>query len=241
MPINVIKNDIIISLPAGNQIPMSVLIGALNQIVDDYYLELGDKVDVVAGQGLSQENFTTILKDKLDNLISGYVGFYADEAALNSAHPTGISGEYAQVGSTDTLWTWDADTGAWVNSGTTSMGDMLKATYDPTNINGSAFDMDNMTESGTKIILTDVERSQFADAFGWGDHGTEGYLKNTDILFGSFKVYKASGNFNKGTLETNDVIQGIWSISRFWVAAIYNGGTITNEANYTIKQEILLT
>lgn len=38
-------------------------------------------------------------------------------------------------------------------------GDMLKATYDPNTVNGDAFDMDNMAESATKKILTDLERT----------------------------------------------------------------------------------
>lgn len=39
------------------------------------------------------------------------------------------------------------------------VGDMTKAVYDPTNINSSAFDMDNMVEGATTKILTDTERT----------------------------------------------------------------------------------
>jgi len=46
-----------------------------------------------------------------------YLKSYATEAALNTAHPTAISGNYALVQSTDTVWVWDADTTAWVDSG----------------------------------------------------------------------------------------------------------------------------
>lgn len=45
-----------------------------------------------------------------------YKGFYADEAALNSAFPTGEDGWYATVGTTDTTWFWDDDTTAWLDS-----------------------------------------------------------------------------------------------------------------------------
>lgn len=41
-------------------------------------------------------------------------------------------------------------------------GDMLATVYDPTNVNGDAFDMDNMAESATKKILTSTERAQIA-------------------------------------------------------------------------------
>lgn len=47
----------------------------------------------------------------------GALGWYETEQALQAAHPTGTNGQWAIVGSTDTIWTWDSDTSAWVNSG----------------------------------------------------------------------------------------------------------------------------
>ena len=47
----------------------------------------------------------------------GALGWYATEQALQAAHPIGESGQWAIVGSTDTIWTWDSDTNAWVDSG----------------------------------------------------------------------------------------------------------------------------
>lgn len=41
-------------------------------------------------------------------------------------------------------------------------GDMEKSMYDPTTIEGDAFDMDNMVESATKKILTNTERTKLA-------------------------------------------------------------------------------
>lgn len=46
-----------------------------------------------------------------------YKGYFVDQAALESAYPVGEDGWYANVGSTDTIWIWDNDTNAWVNSG----------------------------------------------------------------------------------------------------------------------------
>lgn len=106
--------------------------------------------------------FTDAEKTKLGNLTEGYLGWYADDTALNTAHPTGSDGQYATVGSTDTIWSWDSDTTAWVNTDTNSMGDMLKATYDPTAKNADAFSMDNMDETATKKILSDTERTEIS-------------------------------------------------------------------------------
>lgn len=47
----------------------------------------------------------------------GALGWYATPQALQSAHPTGQNGQWAIIGTTDTIWTWDSDTSAWVNSG----------------------------------------------------------------------------------------------------------------------------
>lgn len=48
----------------------------------------------------------------------GALGWYADAAALRAANPTGQNGQWALIGDTDTIWTWDADTAAWINTAT---------------------------------------------------------------------------------------------------------------------------
>lgn len=46
----------------------------------------------------------------------GAQGWYETEESLRAAHPMGENGQWAIVGSTDTIWTWDSDTGAWKNT-----------------------------------------------------------------------------------------------------------------------------
>lgn len=41
------------------------------------------------------------------------LGWYATPEALRTAHPTADDGDWAIVGSTDTVWVWDSDTNAW--------------------------------------------------------------------------------------------------------------------------------
>ena len=43
-------------------------------------------------------------------------GYFANPAALQEAVPTGADGDYAIVGTTDTIWLWDTDTQSWVDS-----------------------------------------------------------------------------------------------------------------------------
>lgn len=45
------------------------------------------------------------------------LGYYATESALTTAHPTATDGDWAIVGTTDTVWVWDSDTNAWVDTG----------------------------------------------------------------------------------------------------------------------------
>lgn len=44
------------------------------------------------------------------------LGYYATQAALEEAHPTAEAGDWAIVGATDTVWLWDEDESAWVDS-----------------------------------------------------------------------------------------------------------------------------
>lgn len=50
-------------------------------------------------------------------IAQGALGWYESESALQAARPTGQNGQWAIIGSTDTIWTWDSDTSAWVDSG----------------------------------------------------------------------------------------------------------------------------
>lgn len=44
------------------------------------------------------------------------LGYFATLQALQEAYPTAEAGDFAIVGTTDTVWIWDTDTSAWVDS-----------------------------------------------------------------------------------------------------------------------------
>lgn len=46
------------------------------------------------------------------------LGWYTDLEALQTAHPTGVDGDFAILGSTDTVWVWDSGTSAWKDTDT---------------------------------------------------------------------------------------------------------------------------
>lgn len=63
------------------------------------------------------------------------LGWYATHAALEEAHPTAEDGDWAIVGSTDTVWVWDSDTTAWKDSGVQPTNDYEDLSNKP-QING---------------------------------------------------------------------------------------------------------
>lgn len=91
-----------------------------------------------------------------------YKGWYATEAALLTAYPTGEDGWYAIVGTTDTVWVWDSDTSAWVDSG---LGSLV------TSVNGRVGNVTGLIDAPAS---TDNALSKF--------DGTSGALQNTGVI-----------------------------------------------------------
>ncbi|MDO4672515.1 MAG: hypothetical protein Q4A76_06350, partial [Porphyromonadaceae bacterium] len=67
--------------------------------------------------------------------IAGNLGWFPTPEKLKEKHPTGQDGWIAVVGQTDTVWTWDSDTGAWVDTKGNGVGDYNRLTNQP-QING---------------------------------------------------------------------------------------------------------
>jgi len=80
-----------------------------------------NKVDVVSGYGLSQNNFSNADQTKLAGLSNYFMGVFASAAALATAYPTGTSGDYAFVASSGVdaaEYIWDSVNNLWVAAGT---------------------------------------------------------------------------------------------------------------------------
>lgn len=82
------------------------------------------------------------------------LGWYATQAALEEAHPTAEAGDWAIVGSTDTVWVWDTDNSEWVD----------------TDKKGQVTSVNNMTGAVT-LGINDVAPTQT---------GHSGYVLGTD-------------------------------------------------------------
>lgn len=75
-----------------------------------------------ASAARASENASKGYLEKIQTIAQGAQGWYATPMALQNAVPSGQNGWWAIVGSTDTIWVWDSDSGtqgAWVESGGT--------------------------------------------------------------------------------------------------------------------------
>lgn len=73
--------------------------------------------DSYAGQAAASAAEAEEAAQQAQQIAQGALGWYATEYALRSVHPTGENGQWAIIGSTDTIWTWDGDTADWVDTG----------------------------------------------------------------------------------------------------------------------------
>ena len=98
-------------------------------------------------------------------------GFFANPAGLTIAYPTGQSGWYAIVGTTDTFWVWDADDSAWEDTDSNSAGTVtsisvtggtgIDSTGSPITVTGT---IDVSLDSATQTTLAQVSTNQTAIA-----------------------------------------------------------------------------
>ena len=88
------------------------------------------------------------------------LGFYADLTALQTAHPTGSDGDFAILGSTDTVWVWDSGTSAWKDTDTkghvTSVNGQTGAVVIPD-------ELPSQTGNSGKFLITDGSSASWSD------------------------------------------------------------------------------
>ena len=95
----------------------------------------------------------------------GAKGFYPTYKALNEAHPTGKDGDWAIVGTTDTIWTWDSNTENWFDSGNAAK---FANYYDKTQIDAKLPKPVTVTVAASAWTTGDY-------SVKWDDGGTSSY------------------------------------------------------------------
>lgn len=100
------------------------LLAAVNEVKT----EVGTKQNILgfipentAGKGIANgyaglDSGGRVPLTQLPSVLAHNKGWFSTVAGLRSAHTTAISGDYAIVGATDTVWVWDADTTDWVET-----------------------------------------------------------------------------------------------------------------------------
>lgn len=106
------------------------------------------------------------------------LGFYADLTALQTAHPTGSDGDFAILGSTDTVWVWDSGTSAWKDTDTkgqvTSVNGQTGAVVIPD-------ELPSQTGNSGKFLTTDGTDASWAAVGALPDQtGQSGKFLTTD-------------------------------------------------------------
>lgn len=197
---------------------------------------LADKVDVVSGKGLSEEDFTTAEKTKLSNLTDAtFRGVFANLAAINAAtfDPVPTSGDYCVVevsGETNVIYFWDETNTEWTPQ-----------TQEPVNMTGAEiatalFDAD---DSGTWDIdecriYTQTEKAQLASheaiitSLGLGSvvlaYGALSYFSTTGDAASVVAI--SDGLTNMVKLDPPTALGGV-------VSGFDNGGASNGKLRYT--------
>lgn len=122
---------------------------------------LAGKQDTVAGKGLSEQDFTTALKAKLDALgTATYRGSYTTLANLEAAVPAGNAGDYAHVqvlGTDLKVYHWDSTNNVW-QPGVDLSGKVDKVT-------GYGLSKNDFSDAYLAMLTTAVQTTTFEAAF----------------------------------------------------------------------------
>lgn len=119
------------------------------------------------------------------------------------------------------------------------IGDMVKAVYDPTNINSSAFDMDNFIDGTNKHYVSTSEKGLISTALQPGDNVSElvndaWYITSADVPTKTSDLQNDSGFITSADVptKTSELVNdsGFWDVSwpnssTDWNIAVFDWAT----------------
>ena len=179
------------------------------------------------------------------------LGYYADLTALQTAHPTGTNGDFAILGSTDTIWVWDSGTSAWKDTDTkgqvTSVNNQTGAvTVQETLVSGTnikTVDGNSLLGSGNLELSTYLTypagwtttgtTKAFCDLVAADTSAVEGKAYLGEVTFSDLPASMANGEvvveIMDGTTAANKVIVLTLTSGNtapyMWKYTYWNGGT----------------
>lgn len=128
--------------------------------------------------------------EQVRTITIGAQGWYATPEALKTAVPVGENGWWAVVGTTDTIWTWDSDTGAWKDS--VQKAD-LSDYYTREQVN-RLLEAQKLVCFPVGIVISMVGDTSPAALFG----GTWEQIASERVLMGASSSHKAGTTVNAG-------------------------------------------
>lgn len=140
-----------------------------------------ENAQVSASAAKTSEDASKGYLDQIKVIANGAQGWYATPMALQNAVPNGQNGWWAIVGSTDTIWVWDSDSGAWAESvGTVDLSGYYTKNDLDTKLDGKSDT--GHTHYSVKDIGNNSSNTTFAyskDGLSYGDYqwlaGWNGY------------------------------------------------------------------
>ena len=196
---------------------------------------------------------------------SSNLGYFATLQALQEAYPTAEPGNWAIVGTTDTVWVWDEDTSAWVDTDQKGQVTSVNGQTGAVTVQETLVNQTNIKSINGNTLLGsgDLQISGFLPfPAGWTTNGTTKALcddvaADSSAVKGSAFLGEVTCNdlpasianseinvyINDGTTAANKVIileltSGTTAPYR-WIYVYWNGGT--NTSGWQTWQEPLVS
>lgn len=160
-------------------------------------------------------------------IAQGGVGWYETPEALRAAHPTGQAGNWAIVGSTDTIWVWDVDGNDWKDThGNINLSDYYTKTEADTRFA-------NVSESVPTVTASKVQ-----NYFDIELPSTNQFVIVPDTAFAEGNTFRISGRPVAAMLPNGDSLPDAFFTANARVMCLWadtnlyfvggGGGTVPN-------------
>ena len=139
--------------------------------------------------------------EQVRTITIGAQGWYATPEALKTAVPVGENGWWAVVGTTDTIWTWDSDTGVWKDS--VQKAD-LSDYYTREQVN-SLLEAQKLADHPVGSIYQSTDPTSPAALFG----GSWEVIASERVLMGASSTHAAGTTVKAGLPNITGTLSGI--------------------------------
>ena len=172
------------------------------------------------------------------------LGYFATQSALEEAYPTAEAGDWAIVGSTDTVWIWDTDNSEWVDSD--QKGQVTSVNNQTGDITIKTINNNELVGSGNVELstyltypntwTTNSTTKAFCDIIAADTTATVGKAYLGEVTFSDLPASLVNGEvvveIMSGTTSANKVIVlslKSGNVSPYaWQYVYWNGGTNTS-------------